>query len=186
MNHIIVKNMAFGLCILFSLTACETGYKGDDNSTNSVDKSNKSPEYKFEYKEKAFEPQVFEGGYLSDGLDIAKIRQSKEGEDKLRLVFDIHKQSVKSGSLGEPSKRVGSYNFIYYPEKNLITAIVSGYRAFSASLPKFSSSSIVEKIYMDKYLDDSGYKFHIKLKDDAKVKVFDLQNPARIVVDISF
>ncbi len=180
MNHMIVKNMALGLCILFSLTACETGYKGD-----TPQEANSSPEYKFEYKEEAFEPQVFEGGYLSDGLDIAKIRQSKKG-DTLRLVFDTHQQSSKSGSLGVPSNKVGSYSFVYYPEKYLITAIVGGYRAFSASLPKFSSNSIVEKMYMDEYLDDSGYKFHIKLKEDAKVKVFDLQNPARIVVDISW
>ena len=182
MNRMIVKNMALGLCILFSLSACETGYKGDA-PTNNIEESNNSPEYKFEYKEEAFEPQVFEGGYLSDGLDMAKIRQSKEG-GVLRLVFDTHQRSLESGSLGVSSDKVGSYSFVYYPEKYLITAIVGGYRAFSASLPKFSSSSIVEKIYMDEYLDDSGYKFHIKLKEDAKVKVFDLQNPARIVVDI--
>ena len=184
MKRIIInaKNMALGFCILLSLSGCETGYKGDTPSNNIDD--NSSSEYKFEYKEEAFKPQVFEGGYLSDGLDIAKIRQSQDG-DVLRLVFDTYKVSTKSGTLGVPSKRVGSYSFVYYPEKYLITAIVGGYRAFSASLPKFSSSSIVEKIYMDKYLDDSGYKFHIKLRDDAKVKVFDLQNPARIVVDIS-
>jgi len=179
MNHTIVKKMAFGVCILFSFTACETGYKGDTPQETNTS----SPEYKFEYKEEVFEPKVFEGGYLSDGLDIAKIRQSKNG-DAVRLVFDTYKQSSKSGSLGVPSKKVGSYSFVYYPEKYLITAIVGGYRAFSAPLPKFPSSSIVEKIYMDEYLDDSGYKFHIKLKEDADVKVFDLQNPARIVVDI--
>ena len=53
------------------------------------------------------------------------------------------------------------------------------------NLPKFSSKSIVDKIYLDKYLDDSGYKFYIKLKYDSEVKVFDLKNPGRIVVDIS-
>ena len=179
-----VKNMALGCCILFSLSACETGYKGETPPATNVD-NNSSSEYKFEYEEEPFKPQVFEGGYLSDGLDIAKIRQSK-GDNRLRLVFDTYKVGTEAGKLGVPTDKVGSYSFVYYPEKYLITAIVGGYRAFSASLPKFSNSSVVDKIYMDEYLDDSGYKFHIKLKEDAKVKVFDLQNPARIVVDISW
>ena len=80
---------------------------------------------------------------------------------------------------------VGSYNFNYSPEKLLITATVDGYRAFSAKLPKFSRDSLVEEMYFDEHLNDNGYKFHIKLRYDAEVKVFSLKNPARIVVDIT-
>jgi len=171
----ILKKIAFGLLALFLFTACETGYKGDYPDSNSTSDGNKSPDYSFNYTDNSFEPQVFEGGYLSDGLDLFRIRESQQ-DNKLRLVFD---------SKGSSTNKVGSYSFIYYPDKYLITAIIGGYRKFSAKLPHFSSSSIVEKIYMDEYLDDSGYKFNIKLRDDANVKVFNLENPARIVVDIS-
>lgn len=173
MKRLVLKNMVFGFSIMFLFTACETGYKGEF-PTKDTSEVNSSSGYNFEYKEVASEPQEFEGGHLSDGLNITKIRQSKHG-NMLRLVFD---------SEGENNGRVGSYSFVYYPEKYLITAIVGGYRSFSAQLPSFSNDSIIEKIYMDEYLDDSGYKFHIKLREDVKVKVFDLQNPARIVVDV--
>lgn len=172
-----LKKTAFGLSLIFLFVACETGHKGDFPSSNASKEVNSSyaDEHNFEYKETSLESQVFEGGYLSDGLDISKIRQSQHG-DMLRLVFD---------SKGASNHKVGSYSFIYYPDKYLITATIGGYRHFSASLPTFSTNSVVEKMYMDEYLDDSGYKFHIKLREDAKVKVFNLENPARIVVDIA-
>lgn len=171
----IFKKIAFGLFSMLLFVACETGYKGETSSANTTKlEPNSSSEYNFEYKETSLAPQVFEGGYLSDGLDISKIRQSQHG-NMLRLVFD---------SKGDTTGKVGSYSFIYHPDKYLITAVIGGYRAFSATLPQFSQNSVVEKMYMDEYLDDSGYKFHIKLREDAKVKVFNLENPARIVVDI--
>ena len=179
-----LQKTALGLSLIFLFVACETGYKGElpssNASSNSSTEVNSSfaDEHTFQYKEPSLEPQVFEGGYLSDGLDISKIRQSQHG-NMLRLVFDS-----KGASDNVSSNKVGSYSFIYYPDKYLITATIGGYRHFSASLPTFSTNSVVEKMYMDEYLDDSGYKFHIKLREDAKVKVFDLENPARIVVDI--
>ena len=172
LKSIVLKNTVFGLSIMFLFVACETGYKGElpatDNNSTEVN------DYNFEYNETSMEPQVFEGGYLSDGLDISNIRQSQHG-NMLRLVFD---------SKGDSNGKVGSYSFVYYPDKYLITTVLGGYRNFSATLPKFSEDSMVEKIYMDEYLDDSGYKFHIKLREDVKVKVFNLENPARIVLDI--
>ena len=173
-KSMIFKNTVFGLSVMFLFVACETGYKGEVPFANTTTEVNDSSDYNFEYKETSSSLQVFEGGYLSDGLDISKIRQSQHG-DMLRLVFD---------SKGDTTGKVGSYSFIYYPDKYLITAIIGGYRNFSATLPQFSKNSVVEKMYMDEYLDDSGYKFHIKLREDAKVKVFNLENPARIVVDI--
>lgn len=190
MKSIILKKTVLGLSVMFLFVACETGYKGeyptDNTSTDSSynntynnQKSNKtdssSASYNFNYSEKSLEPQLFEGGYLSDGLDITKIRQSRHG-DMLRLVFD----SNGEGDNG----RVGSYSFVYSPDKYLIKATIGGYRNFSATLPKFSEDSIVEKIYLDKHLGDSEYKFNIKLREEAKLKVFNLENPARIVIDI--
>lgn len=174
MKSMILKNTVFGLSVMFLFVACETGYKGELPFANTTTEVNSSSDYNFEYKENSFEPQIFEGGYLSDGLDIYKIRKSQHG-DMLRLVFD---------SKGATNGKVGSYSFVYYPDKYLITGRIDGYRSFSATLPSFSTTNVVEKMYMDEKLDDSGYKFHIKLREDAKVKVFNLENPARIVVDI--
>ncbi|NOZ89917.1 MAG: hypothetical protein GXO60_01385 [Epsilonproteobacteria bacterium] len=185
-------SLSLATLVMFFLTACETGYKGDinnsieDNSTFSYKHKPKAsyiPTYE-EPLEEDFTDEGFSGGVESDGLDIGTIRTS-ETDNSVRLVFDSYQWNDTSEYLGDKVEKVGSYSFDYDPEKLLITGVVNGYRGFSAQLPKFSKKSIVEKIYFDKDLDDSGYKFYIKLRYDSKVKVFDLANPGRIVVDIT-
>jgi len=184
-------SLFLSLLILFILTACETGHKWDNNdsieenssfSYKHKPKASYIPTYEEPLAQKS-DDETFDGGKRGDGLDIGTIRVNEKG-DSVRLVFDSYKWNDTTEYLGDKVNQVGSYDFDYDPDKLLITAVVHGYRAFSANLPKFSSKSIVDKIYLDKYLDDSGYKFYIKLKYDSEVKVFDLKNPGRIVVDI--
>lgn len=118
----------------------------------------------------------FTGGQIQDGLEVKSIREGRH-EDYIRLVFDVYDGS-------QSAYAVGDYKANYNPNSNNITVVLNGYRKFTASLPSFSYNSEIEQIYFDKYLDDSGYKFHIKLRDNAKVRVFDLKNPARLVFDI--
>ena len=44
---------------------------------------------------------------------------------------------------------------------------------------------MVEKVYLETYLDDSGYKFTIQLEQNAQINIFELKEPGRIIVDIS-
>lgn len=180
-----MKNSILFLLSTLLFIACETGYKAEDNSSRkdinlSVDGHKSKPLY---VESETIEDR-FSGGKISDGLDIGTIRVSHK-KGSVRLVFDSYQWNQTSEYLGAKVDKTGSYNFDYDPDKLLITATVNGYRGFSARLPKFSSDSIVEKIYLDEYLDDSGYKFYIKLRYDSDVKVFDLNTPARIVVDIT-
>jgi len=126
------------------------------------------------------EKQTFRGGKRSDGLDIKVIRTSHD-ETHTRLVFDTYESNAKA-------TQSGSYIFTYDPSNKQISAVVNGYRKFSAlSFNKartFPSTSIVKNISMEKYLDDSGFKFSINLNKVASVNVFELKSPARIVVDI--
>jgi len=125
--------------------------------------------------------QTFRGGKISDGLDIKTIRSS-ESATRSRLVFDIYKSNIKA-------TQAGNYIFTYNPLKKQITAVVNGYRKFSALTPNktrsFPSNKIINNIKMDKYMDDSGFKFNINLNTSASVNVFELKSPARIVVDIT-
>jgi len=187
-----MKQLLLALVALFLLVACETGHKWDnnnsieDNSTFSYKRKPKAsyiPKYEEPLNEKSTDDN-FGGGKTGDELDIGTIRIS-EKENTIRLVFDSYKWNETTEYLGDKVNQAGSYDFDYDPQKLLITAVVHGYRAFSADLPKFSQKSIIDKIYLDKYLDDSGYKFYIKLRNNSQVKVFDLKNPGRIVVDIS-
>jgi len=186
-----MKRVLLYLPILIFLISCETGYKIESNSTQdngvSFDIEKKPTKSYVEYKEplefESFDKN-FSGGIDSDNLDIGAIRVS-QNQGSTRLVFDIYKWNQTNEYLGKKVNAVGSYNFSYSTPKALITATLEGYRAFSAELPKFNKDSLIEEIYIDEYLNDSGLRFNIKLKYDAKVNVFNLKNPARIVVDIT-
>ena len=122
------------------------------------------------------------GGVITDGLDMGDIRVSHSPE-KTRIVFDSYQ------NVGTKADVSGHYSFTYLPSKQRIELIVSGYRKFSAlgseRIRTFSKSSIVQKIYLDEYLDDSGFKCIIDLRANAKVNIFDIKKPGRIVVDIT-
>ncbi|MBU1668833.1 hypothetical protein KKC13_10490 [bacterium] len=198
-----MKKIVLTLFVALLFTACETGVRYDQNSTNTtvahdngiVDLIDEKPSFEDEGFDTDLHPivlekeslsvadatvQTFEGGVIGDGLNVKSIREGNH-DSYMRLVFDTYMWSDGSS---KPANNVGHYKVNYYPSKKVITVVISGYRAFSAAFPKFSSVSIVEKIYFDKYLDDSGYTFHIKLRDAAKVRVFDLKSPARLVFDI--
>ena len=139
-------------------------------------------------KERAITPTVtqtpkktFKGGKINDGLDIKTIRSS-QNEIRTRLVFDTYTANAKAA-------QSGSYTFTYNPKNKQITAVINGYRKFSAlSFNKartFPANSIIKNIKREKYMDDSGFKFSINLHKSASVNVFELKSPARIVVDIT-
>jgi len=120
--------------------------------------------------------QHFEGGTVTDGLNIKSIRKA-EHDSYVRLVFD-------SDGVNNKAPKVGSYKVDYDPSKKRVAVVLNGYRAFTAKFPTFNNSGIVEKIDFAKYLDDSGYKFYINLRENTKIKVFALESPARLVIDV--
>lgn len=191
------------LVLLFVMTACETGRRYDRNNTLKVDeelpsglldrtkkieslvKEEDRELARFDEeihnrvleKDKAqSEQRTFSGGKTQDGLEVKSIRQGRH-EGYVRLVFDVFNQ-------GEAAHTVGSYQVKYHRSTNIIEIVLDGYRKFSASLPNFSASSEIEQIYFSTYLDDSGFKFNIKLRKNSKIRSFDLKQPARLVIDI--
>lgn len=128
----------------------------------------------------------FTGGKISDGLDMHKIRASANPA-RTRLVFESYTKTQNNATLSKADNS-GNYLFTYDRETLTITALIDGYRAFTAlqgaKIATFPAGSMVEKITLLPYMDDSGYKFTIKIKEEAEVKVFELKKPGRIVVDI--
>ncbi len=127
------------------------------------------------------EKQTFRGGTINDGLDMKVIRSSQDAI-RTRLVFDSY-------TLNGKATQSGNYIFTYNPSTKQIIAVINGYRKFSAlsseKIRTFPNNRIIKNIKMEKYMDDSGFKFNISLKNAASVKVFELKAPARIVVDIT-
>ena len=112
------------------------------------------------------------------GLDIANIRISNSPE-RTRLVFDSY-------SHGKKSSASGAYNYKYDASKKSIILTLKEYQEVSAlgnAKARNYHNSIVKKIYLDNK-DTNTIKSIIALKKDAKVNVFDIKEPGRIVIDI--
>jgi hypothetical protein len=138
--------------------------------------------------EKEKKVETFSGGIMVDGLDIGTIRLGKE-EKTTRLIFDSFKWNTNSRIPSIRAYESGYYTFTYEPEKRRIIAILDGYRGFSAlhkaKVRRFGANTMIDKLTIDKYLDDSGLKFTITLKQNAKVNIFDLTAPGRIIIDMT-
>ena len=129
------------------------------------------------YVEDSKESDTFESQEVSSsGLDVHNIRVGQH-DDYTRLVMDIYKDSHKAIS-------VGSYSAKYYADRDEIVVTLNGYNKFSASLPSFPANSVIKQIVFSDHKSDNGYRFSIKLRQEAKVRIFDLKNPARLAFDI--
>ena len=118
----------------------------------------------------------FSNAVVKNGLDVVKIREGRH-EEYIRLVFDVYDK-------GKPAKSIGRYDAKYTSSQEDISVVLHGYQKFSAPLPSFPHDSVIEQVHFDQYPKNKGFKFHIKLRQNAKVKIFELKNPARLVFDI--
>ena len=209
--RVLMKRAILFLMILSFFTACETGTRYEKNTTTHkkvilTDRSDGIPKEiddlvsddeeledddsliadpvpdkayvdDDEYIEDSVESDTFDTQEVNQvGLDVHNIRVGQH-DDYTRLVMDIYEDSHKATS-------VGSYSAKYYANRGEIVVMLNGYSNFSASLPSFPSNSIIDQIEVNIHNSKSGYRFSIKLRQDAKVKIFDLKNPARLVFDI--
>ncbi len=88
-----------------------------------------------------------------------------------RLVFDIDGFTEGSFQIGQDVN-----------DKRILHGSLSGYKAFSAVLPSFNSSSILDSMDVVAVGKDT-YNFVLKLQRPASFKTFVLRNPTRIVID---
>jgi len=121
------------------------------------------------------------GGTITDGLTMKEIRISQNPK-RTRVVFDSYNDANEKASVS------GRYAFKYDAKAHRIVLTVNGYRHFTAlgkgKMRTFSANSIIKKIYLVPYKDDSGFQCNIDLRKGAKVNAFDLKAPGRIVIDI--
>ncbi len=131
--------------------------------------------------------QVLSGGTISDGLDLSHIRIG-EHTDYTRIVFDVqYWEGYGAPKAGTPSNNVGHYKFTL-EQNHTIEVEFSGFRSSSAkdiTVPEHSRVQSIKMLKGEAYGDDSSVFYRIRLRGPAKLKVFHLYDPARIVLDIS-
>ena len=127
------------------------------------------------------------GGGITDGLDVGSIRLgSHSGFD--RLVIDVTYWEGAVMDVGKPASMAG--HFTLSPEiKGIEYSLqLGGFRAFSASIPDFSSGSRIASLIRRKgeaYEDDSTISLLITFKREQCYRAFSLEQPARIVIDVA-
>lgn len=129
--------------------------------------------------------QVLSGGTISDGLDLSNIRVG-EHSGYTRIVFDVkYWEGYGAPKAGTSSDNVGHYKFTLN-EDHTIEAEFSGFRSANAKdITEQGIVHTVKRLRGEEYGDDSSVFYQIILRHPAKLKVFHLYDPARIILDIS-
>ncbi len=150
-------------------------------------KSSKVAKSRVMKKNKNFSVESFSGGSPVDGLDIGMVRLG-QSNTYTRLIFDTYNWEGYAKIPVTRANNSGTYIFTYEPVHNRITAILDGYQAFSALVGDhrdlYEGNAMVRTIHLDEYLDQSGFKFTIELKQKTEIRVYELHNPARIIIDM--
>jgi hypothetical protein len=115
----------------------------------------------------------------SGGMDVYDIRFSKHGTFE-RVVFEIHERLIN-----KPYDTPCFYEVTYeqYPFR-LVVDLDSTRSDFSADFPNFSNSDYISGVNHLLSYDWGNYNLALILKKPIKYEVFELHNPARIVIDI--
>lgn len=115
--------------------------------------------------------------------DIQNVRWDlHEGYE--RLVFDLH-ENAYGVKKTPPLKTPGSYRITNETYPCRLVCDLNGRQANGISPPPdFSKSRLIKVLYRIVVLDDATVKFALELREPIEVEVFELHDPARIVLDI--
>lgn len=122
----------------------------------------------------------FLGGDITDGISIQEIRFGNYDQYD-RFVLDCFEFDSLTNL---KSNIVPFYNVVYYKTNNSALFYFNGVREFVADLDVFLRSNLVAEVYSLPVYDDQAYAFIVKFKSNSGIKVFEIENNARIVVDI--
>lgn len=115
----------------------------------------------------------FIGGDISDGKSIESIKWGN-WNDFERLVFEI----------GGEEDIMPHYEIVKPKDYGAFVVIWSGVRKNSSKLPNLERSKLIRSIDYIQLEDDSMMGFGISLNKNENVRVFELKNPNRLVIDI--
>lgn len=122
---------------------------------------------------------TFTGGSITDGQDIYSVRYGLH-ETFERLVFDIYGWTGSEPT--ETVPQIGVYEAVVSNDGKLLTITVEGARGAFASRTEtdFPNIQSIEYFYPG---SDSAVGIRITLAGQGAFKVFELKEPARLIVD---
>ncbi|MBU4233778.1 MAG: WG repeat-containing protein [Proteobacteria bacterium] len=122
-----------------------------------------------------------QGGELTaDGIDLFSISFAKHDTFE-RLVFDLHQWNMKGNP---PAVRPSFFLVAYEQYPYRLVFEIEGIRMVNATFPNFAGSNYINNLHVAGSLGDSGVKYALTLKKPIEFEIYELHQPARIVVDI--
>jgi len=179
MKHLLGTFAPFTIITLFTLILFF--YLKEDGSKR-VSRTNYNPNYNQNYN---VEPKTNRGVQeIFRDVEVKKVSRNRvryssevtsvrwsQHKGYERLVFDVDGFTEGSFQIGQDVN-----------DRRILHGVLSGYKAFSATLPSFNSSSILHS--MDVFAEGrDSYNFTLKLQRASTYKAFVLKNPTRIVID---
>jgi len=146
-------------------------YPANDLAINETFADNKLPFYL---------SGTFLGGDISDGIEIKEIRYGKYDQYD-RFVLDCFEFNSPSNL---KSSIVPFYNVRFDQNSNSAMFYLSGVRRISAPIEDFLKSELIQDVYSLPVYDDQAFAFILKFRAGTAIKVFEIENNARIVIDI--
>ncbi|MEA1880552.1 MAG: hypothetical protein U9N11_07905 [Campylobacterota bacterium] len=131
--------------------------------------------------------QTFSGGQNSNKLDMGLIQIDLHGEFT-SLTLGSYEWGGYNVAPVNKAALTGLYSFKYEPYNNRIVGTLEGYKAFSSLINSqselFNKSDLINVIYIDRYIGKDKIKFIIELSKKVKVSITDLQDPAKIIINL--
>ncbi len=122
----------------------------------------------------------FAGGDITDRISISDIRFG-DHKDYERYVFDCYRFS---DSTKEKSNIVPYYNVIYQNSSNSALFKFNGIREFTAQLDILLKSKYIEDFLILPIQDAEEFGFIVKFVPNAAIRVYEVENSARVILEI--
>ena len=125
----------------------------------------------------------FTGGEITDGRDVHHIEWSaRDGFERIEI--RIHEAKWGDSENADPVAVPCRFSVSREDFPARLVVVVSGTRMFSTQPPELPDGAMVEGYYRIIYLDDAGSMFAFDVKNDTEFEVFEMHDPAVIVIDI--
>ncbi|QUI21591.1 hypothetical protein HZI73_04475 [Vallitalea pronyensis] len=114
---------------------------------------------------------ILEGGILTEGGSVQSVRMGKHNGFE-RIVIEFNHETIPK------------YKASYYRCPDSAILHMEGTGQFVANTPEIDKSNLIESVYPVATFDESTHRLGVVFKKPVTMNVFEMQNPARIVMDI--
>ena len=145
-------------------------------NSDNTQTAKKVPEWMRKSEKKPFEAPLFSKSAENEKNNLKEIRWAKREENQERLVFDIY--------IGEEkANKPENYEIIENKDDSILIVEFKNYEIAKPLLPDLENSNFVDGIKIENEEESEKIYIKIKLRNSPVYKVFEVENPGRLVID---